>query len=201
MSERPTVEIVVRRNRNGSVLAFADRDRAARLLEDHRGVLSTLYDLVDRRHGSDGETVAKIVVRDDERVVDDLDVDERFRRDLEVDRAISLAEDLRDAAGERQLVTDGGQSVDRDEQSVTIDGDRVPVVQIDRFDGDVIVSVKVSTAVRQGFDFTGIWQCKPVTASIGGREFSATVSGCTIEHGVAAIRLNEGTERSDGGGR
>jgi hypothetical protein len=50
----PTVEVVIHRNRNGSVLAFADRDRAARLLEDHRGVLQSLYGLIDRRHGSVG---------------------------------------------------------------------------------------------------------------------------------------------------
>lgn len=47
----PTVEVEVRRNRHGSVLAYADRDRAARLLADHRAVLQSLYDLDDRRHG------------------------------------------------------------------------------------------------------------------------------------------------------
>jgi len=111
----PTVEVEVRRNRHGSVLAYADRDRAARLLDDHRAVLQALYDLVDRRHGSDGETVARLGVREDSRVVDELDLRDRFRRDLEADRAISLVEDLRYHAGERELVTDGG--VDRDPSS------------------------------------------------------------------------------------
>jgi len=71
-------------------------------------VLQSLYDLVDRRHGADGETVARLAVREDSRVVDELDLRDRFRRDLEADRAISLVEDLRYHAGERKLVTDGG---------------------------------------------------------------------------------------------
>jgi len=105
----PTVDVEVRRNRHGSVLAYADRDRAARLLADHRAVLQSLYDLVDRRHGSDGETVARLAVREDSRIVDELDLRDRFRRDLEADRAIALVEDLRYHAGERELVTDGGE--------------------------------------------------------------------------------------------
>ena len=105
----PTVEVEVRRNRHGSVLAYAERDRAARLLADHRSVLQSLYALVDRRHGADGETVARLGVREDTRVVDELDLRDRFRRDLDADRAISLVEDLRYHAGERELVTDGGE--------------------------------------------------------------------------------------------
>ncbi|VTT86091.1 hypothetical protein DM2_2129 [Halorubrum sp. DM2] len=108
----PTVEVEVRRNRHGSVLAYADRDRAARLLDDHRGVIQSLYDLVDRRHGADGDVVARLSVREDARVVEDLDLRDRFRRDLDADRAISLVEDLRYHAGEHELVTDGG--ADRD---------------------------------------------------------------------------------------
>ncbi|MDZ5812392.1 hypothetical protein U4E84_13665 [Halorubrum sp. AD140] len=108
----PTVEVEVRRNRHGSVLAYADRDRAARLLEDHRAVIQSLYDLVDRRHGSDGDIVARLSVREDARVVDELDLRDRFRRDMEADRAISLVEDLRYHAGEKELVADGGE-VDR----------------------------------------------------------------------------------------
>ena len=104
----PTVGVEVRRNRHGSVLAYADRDRAARLLADHRAVLQPLYDLVDRRHGSDGDIVARLAVREDARTVDELDLRDQFRRDLEADRAISLVEDLRYHAGERELVTDGG---------------------------------------------------------------------------------------------
>ena len=107
----PAVEVEVRRNRHGSVLAYADRDRASRLLADHRAVLHALYDLVDRRHGADGETVARLSVREDSRVVDELDLRDRFRRDLEVDRAISLVEDLRYHAGERELVADGGETL------------------------------------------------------------------------------------------
>ena len=108
----PTVEVEVRRNRHGSVLAYADRDRAARLLADHRAVLQSLYDLVDRRHGSDGEIVARLAIREDARTVDELDLRDRFRRDLKADRAISLVEDLRYHAGERELVTDGGEEID-----------------------------------------------------------------------------------------
>ena len=108
----PTVEVEVRRNRHGSVLAYADRDRAARLLADHRAVLQSLYDLVDRRNGSDGDIVARLAIRKDARTVDELDLRDRFRRDLEADRAISLVEDLRYHAGERELVTDGGTAQD-----------------------------------------------------------------------------------------
>ncbi|TKX66225.1 hypothetical protein [Halorubrum sp. GN12_10-3_MGM] len=104
----PSIEVEVRRNRHGSVLAYAERDRAARLLADHRSVLQSLYALVDRRHGADGETVAHLTVREDSRVVEELDLRDRFRRDLDADRAISLVEDLRYHAGERELVTDGG---------------------------------------------------------------------------------------------
>ena len=107
----PTVEVEVRRNRHGSVLAYADRDRAARLLANHRAVLQSLYDLVDRRHGSDGEIVARLAIRENARTVDELDLRDRFRRDLEAERAISLVEDLRYHAGERELVTDGGETL------------------------------------------------------------------------------------------
>ena len=110
----PTVEVEVRRNRHGSVLAYADRDRAARLLADHRSVLQSLYDLVDRRHGSDGETVARLTIREDTRTVDELELRDRFRRELNANRAISLVEDLRYHAGERELVTDGGHDPDDD---------------------------------------------------------------------------------------
>ena len=103
-----TVEVEVRRNRHGSVLAYADRGRAARLLADHRSVLQSLYALVDRRHGADGDTVARLTVREDARVVDELDLRDRFRRDLDPDRAISLVEDLRYHAGECELVACGG---------------------------------------------------------------------------------------------
>ncbi len=110
----PTVEVEVRRNRHGSVLAYADRDRASRLLTDHRAVLQSLYDLVDRRHGSDGETVARLVIREDARTVDELNLRDRFRRDLDPNRAIALVEDLRYHAGEHELVTDGGRDPDDD---------------------------------------------------------------------------------------
>ena len=110
----PTVEVEVRRNRHGSVLAAADRGRAARLLEDHRSVLQSLYALVDRRQGADGEVVARLSVREDARVVDGLDLRDRFRRDLDADRAISVVEDLRYHAGEHELVTDGGRDPNDD---------------------------------------------------------------------------------------
>ncbi|OYR45254.1 hypothetical protein [Halorubrum sp. Hd13] len=103
------VEVEIRRNRYGSVLAYSDRDRASRLLADHRAVLQSLYDLVDRRHGTDGDVVARLHVRDEERRVKGLDLADRFRRNLEADRAIALVEDVRYHAGERELVTDGGR--------------------------------------------------------------------------------------------
>ncbi|WP_251133195.1 hypothetical protein [Halorubrum sp. 2020YC2] len=71
-------------------------------------MLQSLDALVDRRHGADGETVARLAVREDTRVVDELDLRDRFRRDLDADRVISLVEDLGYHAGERELVTDGG---------------------------------------------------------------------------------------------
>lgn len=74
----------------------------------HPSVLQSLYALVDRRHGSDGETVAGLAVRKDTRFVDELDLRDRFRRDLDADRAISVAKDLRYHAVGRELVTDGG---------------------------------------------------------------------------------------------
>lgn len=121
----PAVDVEIRRNRHGSVLTYSDRDRASRLLEDHRGVLTSLYRLVDRRHGSDGEVVARLAIREDARVVDDLDVRERFRRDLEADRALSVVDDVRHHAGERELVTDGGvdQSGSSDDSDARTDGD------------------------------------------------------------------------------
>ena len=106
----PTVDVEIRRNRHGSVLAFVDRERAMRLLEDHRGVLHALYDLVDRRHGTDGDVVARIVVDEDAPVVDEFEISgDRFQRDLEADRALSIVEDVRYHAGERQLIADGGR--------------------------------------------------------------------------------------------
>ncbi|ELZ50733.1 hypothetical protein C465_05316 [Halorubrum distributum JCM 9100] len=104
----PTVDVEIRRNRHGSVLAYTDRNRASRLLANHRAVLQSLYDLVDRRHGTDGDVVARLHVRDEDHQVKGLDLADRFRRDLDADRAISLVEDLRYHAGERELVTDGG---------------------------------------------------------------------------------------------
>lgn len=107
----PAVEVEIRRNRAGSVLAYSDRSRATRVLEDHRAVLHTLYDLVDRRHGADGEVVARIAVAENAERVDELDLRDRFRRDMTPDRAISLVEDLRYHAGERKLVADGGAEI------------------------------------------------------------------------------------------
>ena len=117
------VEVEIRRNRHGSVLAYSDRDRASRLLANHRAVLQSLYDLIDRRHGTDGDVVARLHVRDQERSVKGLDLADRFRRDLEADRAIALVEDVRYHAGERELVTDGGvdQPGDRADRRVCLD--------------------------------------------------------------------------------
>ena len=118
----PTVDVEMRRNRHGSVLAYADRDRAARLLEDHRGVLTSLYDLVDRRHGTDGEIVARLTIAED-RSVNEFDVRERFRRDLEPDRALAIVDDVRHHAGDGQLVTDGGEVSYEFEKCPTCGGD------------------------------------------------------------------------------
>ena len=99
--------------------------------------------------------------------------------------------DVRQALENREVRTDGGQRSSEEARSVTIEGSEVPVVQIDRIDEDVIVSVDVATAIRSGFEFRSIWQCKRVTAEISGREFAATISGCSIEHGIAAIGLTD----------
>ncbi|SFC65510.1 hypothetical protein SAMN05444422_11356 [Halobiforma haloterrestris] len=100
-------------------------------------------------------------------------------------------EDVREALEDREVRADGGPSWSEEVSSTTIEGTRVPVVQIDRIDGDVVVSVDVATGVDEGFEFTDIWQCKRVTVSISGREFAATITGCNIEHGIAAIGLTD----------
>ena len=92
---------------------------------------------------------------------------------------------LEDQDRMREIRADGGR------HSATIDGTRVPVVQIDRFDDDLILNVNVASAVNNGFDFTGIWQCKRVTVSITGGEFAATIGACSVEHGIAAIQLTD----------
>ncbi|AEH35963.1 hypothetical protein [Halopiger xanaduensis] len=116
--------------------------------------------------------------------------------DADVRRALEERDD-------REIRTDGGTDSSERYVPVTIDGERVPAEQVDRFDGDVIVSVPVASAVSEGFDFSGIWRCKRVTVKIFGREFAATIAACSIEHGVAGIQLTEcesfesGAARSD----
>ncbi|AFZ71412.1 hypothetical protein [Natronobacterium gregoryi] len=100
-------------------------------------------------------------------------------------------EDVREALEENEVRADGGLSWSEDVSSATIEGTRVPVVQIDRIDGDIVVSVDVATAVSEGFEFVDIWQCKRVTVSICGQEFAATITSCSIEHGIAAIGLTD----------
>jgi len=103
------VAVVVRRNGNGSVLAYDDRERAEDAFDNHREVLRSLYDLVDRRHGSDGDKVARLEVVDDG--IGEILVRDGFVRDIETDRALALADDMRhyaEGSESRELVTDGG---------------------------------------------------------------------------------------------
>lgn len=112
------VAVVVRRNGNGSVLAYDDRERAEDAFDNHREVLRSLYDLVDRRHGSDGEKVARLEVVDDG--IGEILVRDGFVRDIETDRALALADDMRHYAEgpeSRELVTDGGEDVPEAEQA------------------------------------------------------------------------------------
>lgn len=76
-----------------------------------------------------------------------------------------------------------------DSETVTIDEDEVPVHQIDQHEGRVILSVDVSTAVEQGFNFSSIWRHKQVDVSMDDRDFRATIDMCSVEHGFAAIGL------------
>ncbi|OVE84728.1 hypothetical protein B2G88_10110 [Natronolimnobius baerhuensis] len=62
--------------------------------------------------------------------------------------------------------------------------------------------VEVAAAVSEGFDFTGIWRCKRVTVETPGIQFTATITACSVEHGIAAIRLaDRETVKSDGDSR
>lgn len=70
-----------------------------------------------------------------------------------------------------------------------IDGEAVPVHQVDYDDGRVIASVHVETAVDWEFDFTSIWIHKDVDVMLEDREFEAEVDMCSVEHGFAAIGL------------
>jgi len=75
-----------------------------------------------------------------------------------------------------------------------IDGEQVPVEQVDEFEGDLILSTGVTTAVEQGYDFANIWRHRSVTVENDERTFTATVVACEIEHGMAAIRLTDISE-------
>jgi len=72
-----------------------------------------------------------------------------------------------------------------------IDGEQLPVEQVDRFDGDLIASAGVTTAVEHGFDFANIWRHNEVEVEKDDGTFTATVVACEIEHGMAAIRLTD----------
>lgn len=103
------IEVEIRRNGNGSVLAYADRDLAEEAFDNHREVLRSLYDLVDRRHGENGETVARLEVRADG--LGEILVRDEYVRDIETERALALADDMRYHADGRELVTDGGEEI------------------------------------------------------------------------------------------
>ena len=72
-----------------------------------------------------------------------------------------------------------------------INGEQVPVEQVDEFDGDLILSTDVTRAVNEGFDFTDIWRHVSVEVENAERTFTASVVACEIEHGMAAIRLTD----------
>lgn len=104
------IDVEIRRNGSGSVLAYADRDHAEEAFDNHRAVLRSLYDLVDRRHGENGETVARLEVRSDG--LGEILVRDEYVRDIQTDRALAVADDMRYHADARELVTDGGEKVD-----------------------------------------------------------------------------------------
>ena len=87
-----------------------------------------------------------------------------------------------------------------------INGEHIPVEQVDEFDGDLILSTDVTRAVNEGFDFADIWRHVSVEVDSDEETFTATVVACEIEHGMAAIRLtdlgvigmqSDGTEHDD----
>lgn len=78
-----------------------------------------------------------------------------------------------------------------------INGEGVPVEQVDEFDGDLILSTGVTTAVEHGFNFANIWRHNSVTVENDEEKFDATVVACEIEHGMAAIRLTDIVRESD----
>ena len=104
------VAVEIRRNGNGSVLAYTDRDRAEEVFDNHREVLRSLYDLVDRRYGSNGETVARLEVVDDG--LGEILVRDEFVREIGAEHALALADDMRYHAEGRELVPDGGRVQD-----------------------------------------------------------------------------------------
>ncbi|OVE84333.1 hypothetical protein [Natronolimnobius baerhuensis] len=111
-------------------------------------------------------------------------------------------DDVRRSLEEREVRADGGTASSEQHVPVRIDGARVPAFQIDRIDDDVIVHVEVASAVSEGFDFTGIWRCKRATIETPGIQFTATITACSVEHGIAAIRLTDReTLESNGGSR
>ncbi|RQG87021.1 hypothetical protein EA462_15375 [Natrarchaeobius halalkaliphilus] len=76
-------------------------------------------------------------------------------------------------------------------ETYRINGDQIPVEQVDEFDGDRILSTDVTRAVNEGFDFTDIWRHASVEVENDGETFTATVVACEIEHGMGAIRLTD----------
>lgn len=75
---------------------------------------------------------------------------------------------------------------------MTIEGDDIPVYQLDEYSGRIIVSVDVAEAVHNGFNFAPIYRHNDVNVSLGDEDFQATIASCEIEHGIAAIRLAPG---------
>ena len=82
---------------------------------------------------------------------------------------------------------------DAAEHTAIIDGEEVPYYASDVIEGRTYLHIDVHTAVRSGYTFNNIWGCKQVTVELGSESFVATVNGCSIEHGVAALCLTPQT--------
>jgi len=76
-------------------------------------------------------------------------------------------------------------------ETYLIDGEQVPIEQVDEHEGDLLLSTVVAKAVGDGFDFGNIWRHKEVTVKNADETMTATVVSCSIEHGMAAVRLTD----------
>lgn len=77
------LRIRARRGKRGSILEWhpADEDDARELMENHALVVTTIYELVDRRKVSDGDVVATIAIWPKSGSIEDIEVPDEYLRD------------------------------------------------------------------------------------------------------------------------